>query len=151
MTGRDTAFFQNVALGNVIREGFTSLFQYGVFDKFPTLQVVILEIGAGWIGYWLDRMDAVYESPIGKSVPLKEKPSFYFKRQCWVSGDPDERSLAGVIPFVGEDRFFWASDFPHADHPPKYIPNLLELVNLIPASARPKILGQNVMKCYGLS
>ena len=151
MTGRDTAFFQNVALGNVIREGFTSLFQYGVFDKFPTLQVVILEIGAGWIGYWLDRMDAVYESPIGKSVPLKEKPSFYFKRQCWVSGDPDERSLAGVIPFVGEDRFFWASDFPHADHPPKYIPNLLELVNLLPASARPKILGQNVLQCYGLS
>lgn len=108
-------------------------------------------IGAGWIGYWLDRMDAVYESPIGKSVPLKEKPSFYFKRQCWISGDPDERSLAGVVPFVGEDRFFWASDFPHADHPPKYIPNLLELVNLLPASARPKILGQNVLKCYGLS
>ncbi len=151
MTGRDTAFFQNVALGNVIREGFTSLFQYGVFEKFPTLQVVILEIGAGWIGYWLDRMDAVYGSPIGKSVPLKEKPSFYFKRQCWISGDPDERSLAGVVPFVGEDRFFWASDFPHADHPPKYIPNLLELVNLLPASARPKILGENVLKCYGLS
>jgi uncharacterized protein len=99
----------------------------------------------------LDRMDAVYESPIGKSVPLQEKPSFYFKRQCWVSGDPDERSLAGVIPFVGEERFFWASDFPHADHPPKYIPNLLELVNLLPVSARPKILGQNVLKCYGLS
>ena len=145
MTGRDTAFFQNVVLGNVIREGFTSLFQYGIFDKFPELRVVILEIGAGWIGYWLDRMDAVYESPIGKSVPLKEKPSFYFKRQCWVSGDPDERSLAGVIPFVGDDRFFWASDFPHADHPPKYLPNLEQLVSLLPESARAKILGKNAV------
>jgi predicted TIM-barrel fold metal-dependent hydrolase len=151
MTGRDTAFFQNVALGNVIREGFTSLFQYGVFDKFPQLRVVVLEIGAGWVGYWLDRMDAVYESPIGKTVPLKEKPSFYFKRQCWVSGDPDERSLAGVIPFVGDDRFFWASDFPHADHPPKYIPNLEQLVQLLPEPSRVKILGKNVLNCYRLN
>ena len=52
-------------------------------------------------------MDAAYDSPLGRSVPLKDKPSDYFRRQCWISGDPDERSLAGVIPYVGEDRFFW--------------------------------------------
>jgi len=150
MTGRDTAFYQNVVLGDTIRAGFTSLFQYGVFDLFPDLRVVILEIGAGWIGYWIERMDAVYESPLGKSVPLKHQPSEYFRRQCWISGDPDERALAGVIPFVGEDRFFWASDFPHADHPPKYIPNLTTLVNLLPESARPKLLGKNVLTCYNL-
>jgi predicted TIM-barrel fold metal-dependent hydrolase len=150
MTGADTAFYQNVILGDVIRAGFTSLFQYGVFDLFPELRVVILEIGAGWIGYWLERMDAIYESPLGRSVALKERPSEYFKRQCWVSGDPDERSLAGVIPFVGEDRFFWASDFPHADHPPDYLANLEELVELLPASARPRVLGRNVLECYGI-
>ena len=150
MTGADTAFYQNVILGDVIRAGFTSLFQYGVFELFPELRVVVLEIGAGWIGYWLERMDATYESPLGRAVPLKERPSEYFKRQCWVSGDPDERSLAGVIPFVGEDRFFWASDFPHADHPPDYLANLEALVELLPASARPKVLGRNVLACYGI-
>lgn len=150
MTGRDTGFFQNVTLGDAIRAGFTSLFQYGVFDLFPELRVIVLEIGAGWIGYWLERMDAVYASPLGKSVPLKHKPSEYFRRQCWVSGDPDERALAGVIPLVGEDRFFWASDFPHADHPPAYVPNLSGLVGLLPVSARAKLLGQNVLNCYGL-
>ena len=150
MTGADTAFYQNVILGDVIRAGFTSLFQYGVFELFPELRVVVLEIGAGWIGYWLERMDATYESPLGRSVPLKERPSEYFKRQCWVSGDPDERALAGVIPFVGEDRFFWASDFPHADHPPDYLANLEALVELLPTSARPKLLGQNVLACYGI-
>ncbi len=151
MTGSDTAFYQNVVLGDAIRAGFTSLFQYGVFDLFPELRVVILEIGAGWVGYWIERMDAVYESPIGKSVPLKHKPSEYFRQQCWASGDPDERAVAGVIPFVGEDRFFWASDFPHADHPPEYISNLIELVHLLPESARPKLLGQNVLTCYRLN
>ena len=151
MTGRDTAFFQNIAGGNVIREGFTTMFQYGVFDLFPELTVIVLEIGAGWIGYWLERMDAAYDSPIGKSVPLKDKPSEYFRRQCYISGDPDERAVAGVIPFVGEDRFFWASDFPHSDHPPDYIPNLIELVSLLPESARDPLLGRNVLECYGLS
>jgi predicted TIM-barrel fold metal-dependent hydrolase len=151
MTDRSTGFFQNVVLGNVIRAGFTSLFQYGVFDLFPELRVVVLEIGAGWIGSWLERMDSVYESPLGKSVPLKNPPSEYFRRQCWISGDPDERSVAGMIPFVGEDRFFWASDFPHNDHPPEYIPNLLELLSLLPESARAGLLGKNVLNCYGLS
>ncbi len=151
MTGADTAFYQNVILGDVIRAGFTSLFQYGVFDLFPELRVVVLEIGAGWIGYWIERMDATYDSPLGRMVPLKERPSEYFRRQCWVSGDPDERALAGVIPFVGEDRFFWASDFPHADHPPDYLANLEELVGLLPPSARSRLLGENVLECYGIA
>jgi predicted TIM-barrel fold metal-dependent hydrolase len=150
MTGKDTAFFQNVTQGNVIREAFTTMFQYGVFELFPALKVIVLEVGAGWVGSWIERMDAAFESPLGASVPLKDKPSTYFSRQCWVSGDPDERAVAGVIPFVGEDRFFWASDFPHADHPPDYLPNLQELLALLPQSARAKLLGTNVMECYGL-
>ena len=150
MTGADTAFYQNVILGDVIRAGFTSLFQYGVFELFPELRVVVLESGASWIGYWLDRMDAVYESPQGAIVRscLKEKPSFYFKRQGWISADPDETTLAGMIPRVGEDRFFWASDFPHPDHAPDYLPNLMKIVRELPESARAGFLGRNVLRAY---
>ena len=43
-----------------VRHQFTTLFDYGVFDKFPRLKVLVLESGGGWIGYWLDRIDAVY-------------------------------------------------------------------------------------------
>ena len=142
----------SVTASDGVRHQFTTLFDYGVFDKFPRLKVVVLESGGGWIGYWLDRIDAVYgHTFIGTRVPLEHKPSDYFRRQCWISGDPDERAVAGVIPFVGEDRFFWASDFPHADHPPDYVPNLERLVAMLPESARPKILGENVRRCYGLN
>src|SRR5205823_5047279 len=79
-----------------VRHAFTSFFQFGVFDKFPRLKVVVLESGAGWIGYWLERMDAVCASPLGRNVPLREKPSFYFRRQCWISCDPDGRRPGGV-------------------------------------------------------
>jgi len=60
------------------------MFQYGLFDRFPQVKVVVLESGAGWAGYLLNRMDAVYDSPLRKTVPLKEKPVVYQK--SWVEG-----------------------------------------------------------------
>jgi predicted TIM-barrel fold metal-dependent hydrolase len=146
------SFFLNVTSADAVRHAFTSLFQYGVFEKFPKLRVAVLESGAGWIGYWLDRMDTVYDSPQG--IParqvLPEKPSFYFRRQCWISGDPDEQSLAAIIPVVGADRFFWASDFPHPDHPPDYVPEVTRLARSLPESARPGFLGENVLRAFGI-
>ncbi len=151
-TSFEYAFFNNVTAPDAVRHAYTSLFQYGVFELFPALRVVILESGASWIGYWLDRMDAVYASPQGMFVRklLPEKPSFYFHRQCWIAADPDETTLAGVIPRVGEDRFFWASDFPHPDHPPEYIPDLMRVVEELPESARAGFLGRNVLDAYGI-
>ncbi|MEE2678657.1 MAG: amidohydrolase family protein [Myxococcota bacterium] len=147
------SFFLNVTSADAVRHAFTSLFQYGVFEKFPQLRVAVLESGAGWVGYWLDRMDTVYTSPQG--IParqvLPEKPSFYFRRQCWISGDPDETALAPIIPLVGSDRFFWASDFPHPDHPPEYVPELARLVQELPEPVRADFLGANVLRAYGVS
>ena len=150
MGGAESTFFINVTAADAVRHAFTTLFQFGVFDLFPELRVVVLESGASWIGYWLDRMDAVYSSPQGMVVRqrLREPPSAYFRRQCFISGDPDEQTLAAVIPLVGEDRFFWASDFPHPDHPPDYIANLTRLVEALPESARAGLLGANVLRAY---
>ncbi len=145
-------FFHNVTAGDAVRHAFTSLFQYGVFGRFPGLKVIVLESGAGWIGYWLDRMDTMYGTIQGAPVRelLPELPSHYFRTQCWISGDPDEKSLAAVIPTVGEDRFFWASDFPHPDHPPDYVPELERLLAALPPSARPGLLGDNARSAYRL-
>jgi predicted TIM-barrel fold metal-dependent hydrolase len=151
MTSIRFSFFINVTASDAVRHAFTSMFQFGVFDLFPELQLVVLESGASWIGYWLDRMDSVYEMPQGKTVPLKEAPSHYFRRQCWISGDPDERTLAAIIPLVGQDRFFWASDFPHPDHPPEYVGRMGRIVEALPEEARAGLLGRNVLAAYGLS
>ena len=128
---------------------FTTLFSFGVFDKFPELKVIVLESGAGWIGYWVDRMDALYEVPLNRP-PLKETPSHYIRTRCWFSADPDERALAGLMRFIGEDRFFWASDFPHQDHGRGYMKELRGMLAEMPASAAAKIAGQNVAKLYGI-
>src|SRR5437762_1223473 len=89
--------------------------------QWPTCHWVIQRRPPGWIQYWLDRMDAVYDSVMGRSVPLKERPSFYFRRNVWVSADPDEKSLPAMVDLCGSDRFFWATDFPHPDHTGNYI------------------------------
>jgi predicted TIM-barrel fold metal-dependent hydrolase len=146
---RNQLFFINATASDAIRHGFTSFFQYGTFDKFPEFKLVLLEVGSGWISYWLDRLDAIYNSAAGRTVPLKEKPSFYFKRQCWISADPDEHALPAMVDLVGGDRFFWASDFPHYDHTGNYIHELEEMADKLPADARAKILGENVMRVYG--
>jgi hypothetical protein len=42
--------------------------QYGTFEKSPKLKIVVFEVGAGWASYSLDRMDAVYDSVIGRTL-----------------------------------------------------------------------------------
>ena len=126
------------------------MFQWGLFDRFPQIKVILLESGAGWIGAALDRMDTTYETSLGDNVPLKEKPSVYFKRQCWISGDPDERALAHIIEYVGNDRFFWATDYPHFDHPGNYMEELEELVAPLSETARNNLLGDSVAQVYDI-
>jgi predicted TIM-barrel fold metal-dependent hydrolase len=83
-------------------------------------------------------------------VPLKEKPSFYFRRQCWISADPDEKALAYLIEYIGADKFFWATDYPHDDHTQGYIQALEQLVAPLSERARRGILGDNVAQVYNL-
>ena len=126
------------------------LFQWGLFDRFPDVKVVLLESGAGWIGAALDRMDTTFETTLGDGVPLKEKPSVYFRRQCWISGDPDERALAHIVEYVGNDKFFWATDYPHFDHPGNYMEELEDLVTPLSETACNNLLGDSVARVYNL-
>ncbi|MCS5681080.1 MAG: amidohydrolase family protein [Actinomycetota bacterium] len=140
----------SVTASDGVRQQFTTMFDYGVFDKFPELKVVVLEAGGGWIGYWLDRIDAVYAHTfVGTRVPLEMKPSEYFMRQVWISCDPDERTIPALAERFGYDRFLWASDFPHADHTPEYVHDLNELVAMFPAEQRRSFIGDNARNLFG--
>jgi len=141
----------SVQASDGVRHQFTTLFDYGVFDKFPRLKVLVLESGGGWIGYWLDRIDAVYgHTFIGQRVPLDHKPSDYFRERVWISCDPDERTIPALAARFGVERFMWASDFPHADHTPEYVDDLEELAGAFTESDRTKFLGDNARQLFEL-
>jgi predicted TIM-barrel fold metal-dependent hydrolase len=141
----------SVAASDGVRHQSTTLFDYGVFDKFPSLKVLVLESGGGWIGYWLDRIDAVYgHTFIGERVPLEHRPSDYFRERIWISCDPDERTIPALAERFGVERFLWASDFPHADHTPEYVDDLNELAAMFGESDRRKFLGDNARALFGI-
>ncbi len=141
----------SVQASDGVRHQFTTLFDYGVFDKFPKMKFLVLESGGGWIGYWLDRIDAVYSHTfIGQKVPLEHKPSDYFRERIWISCDPDERTIPSLAARFGVERFLWASDFPHADHTPEYVHDLNELVASFPEDQQSKFIGGNARKLFGL-
>ena len=89
----------------------------GVCERFPAAKFMFLEANGGWLVPWLERLDHhAQEVPVGRAVAAM-LPSEYFRRQCWISFDPDESMLAFTAnsPLVGADRIVWASDYPHPD------------------------------------
>ena len=149
---KELRLLASVTASDGVRQQFTTLFDYGVFDRFPSLKIVVLESGGGWIGYWLDRIDAVYgHTFIGTRVPLEHKPSDYFRERVWISCDPDERTIPALAQRFGADRFMWASDFPHADHTPEYINDLDELASEFDDVARRQFLGDNARSLYRIT
>lgn len=144
-------WYLQLMFAQAVQQAFSSFFLYATFDRFPRLKVVLLESGAGWLPYWMDRMDNFYKGPLRVTMSLRDLPSLYVLRQCWIAADPDERSLPAVVEALGEDRLLWASDFPHSDHAGDYMEELEEsLCRLEPAAAQ-RIRGENAARLYGLS
>ncbi len=130
---------------------FTTLFNDGFFDLYPQLKVVLVEGMSGWIAQWLERLDHKYPY-LNHTLPrpLKQRPSDYFRRQCWISADPDEKTIPTMMGLVGEEKFVWGSDFPHAEGYAHPVVELQETIAGLSESAQQKILGGNAARLYNL-
>ncbi len=89
----------------------------GLFDRYPTLRMGVLECGFGWLPFWARRLDeqAVY---VGGIAPLKHKPSEYMASGrffCSIEHHEGEDMFAHVTQFLGEDMLMYASDYPHSE------------------------------------
>jgi predicted TIM-barrel fold metal-dependent hydrolase len=144
-------WFLQLMFSQAVQQAFSTFFLHGTFDRFPDLRLVVLEAGAGWIGFWMDRMDAMFAGALRLTMPLRDLPSSYVRRQVWISADPDERALAAIVPYVGADRFVWASDYPHSDHTGGYLDHVHALARLLPDEpSRRALLGGNAAALYGI-
>jgi predicted TIM-barrel fold metal-dependent hydrolase len=135
-------------LRSIVQQAFISFVALGTLDRFPDLKVGILEAGSGWIGAMLDRLDAVdFAMRRGSGAPSATE---YFRRQCFVSGDPDETVAPYTIDKVGAHCFMWATDYPHPDHPHTWVDDLTAYAEVLSPETRAKVLGDNVKRIYGL-
>jgi predicted TIM-barrel fold metal-dependent hydrolase len=128
------------------------LIAFGVLERHPALRVVFLESGGGWAPFWLDRLDEQAES-FGDFCPeLRMAPSEYFARQCWISYEVDEHTLAVLAPLIGEHRIVWGSDYPHHDATfPGAVDALRRTMAPLPEAVQTRILGANATELYGLA
>ncbi|MHB8669126.1 MAG: amidohydrolase family protein [Acidimicrobiales bacterium] len=151
----DNMFFTQAIANPVdMMTAMTFLIGGGVCERFPDLRLVFLEANGGWVVPWLERLDH-HAKEFFWDVPwLKMKPSEYFRRQCWISFDPDESTLAftATSPLCGADRIIWASDFPHPDAKfPGTTAELTEAIESLSLADQRRIAGENAVELYDLS
>jgi predicted TIM-barrel fold metal-dependent hydrolase len=134
-----------ITLGHLL----TALMGRAVFERYPNLRVVLGESGIGWIPYVLDRMDFEYEDQY-RDLPLKMKPSEYWRRQCKATFQYD-RIGTKLIDDMGVETLMWGSDYPHPDgvwpESEKYIS---EQFKDLPEDVVRKITCENAGRFYGL-
>ena len=68
-----------------------------------------------------------------------------------ISADPDETLTAPVVAHLGDDYVVWASDYPHLDASFGVVQELRERIASLPRASQRKVLGENVLRFYGLS
>ncbi len=142
------AWGEAIWLRSIVQQALISFFSLGTLDRFPNLRLGVLEAGSGWIGAMLDRLDAFSESlNLSGARPTATE---YFRRQCFISGDPDETAAPHIIDHVGADCFMWATDYPHPDHPHTWVDDLTRYAEVLSPETRAKVLGDNVKRIYRL-
>src|SRR5260370_1709993 len=90
----------------------------GGFDRFPRLRVGFMEGGAGWLPYWMERLDEHFEKLQPQWPDLQRKPSEIIKsEQFALSCETEEETLPDVLRHLGESPGMYASDYSPSDCP----------------------------------
>jgi uncharacterized protein len=125
----------------------------GVCERFPGAKFIFLEANGGWLVPWLERFDHHCRKYHWEVRDLSMLPSEYFRRQCWISFDPDESMLAFTAnsPLCGADRIIWASDYPHPDAKfPGVTEELAEALEGLTPEQQRAITSESAIALYGI-
>lgn len=118
----------------------------GVFERHPTLTLLLAEVGCGWLPYLYreidDRISPTAQLFLGKwSLPLK--PSEYLARN--VRATPldggNDRPLAQIMDALPEDMIVFSSDFPHFEGFTDPMGHYRDLLAELPQARRDRFMG----------
>ncbi len=133
-----------------------SLIFEGVFERFPTLKVALIELGWSWAVPYCWRLDSAYAKLRDEVPHLARKPSEYVRDHVWFTTQPieeperreDTESVYQMFEEAGfADRLMYSSDYPHWDFDSPY-----ESVPVtFPIERRRRMLGQNASKLFKIA
>jgi predicted TIM-barrel fold metal-dependent hydrolase len=128
----------------------TNLIFSGVLERFPSLKVVSVESGVGWIPFLLEALDyQIGEAADSTRQLLSMKPSDYFRRQVYACFWFEESGVRNAIDAVGPDHILFETDFPHPTclYPDGVTHALASLADLDPSVQR-KLFQDNAAELY---
>jgi len=128
-----------------------SLIWFGVVERFPELRIVHVEADAGWLPYWLQRMEQHVDFSGNAEHPeLRLRPTEYFLRNFFVAARGDERTLPAAVQLVGDRNLLFNTDYPHPDGTwPWGMKSLAE--QPIPDESKRRIFWDNAARAFGLA
>ena len=138
-----------------VRMSVADMILYGVFDRYPRLQVGAVEYELSWVPHFLERLDYGYtQRPLSASAyRLKENmlPSGYFHRNVFVGFQEDAKGIKDRR-IIGVDNLLWGSDYPHQESTfPRSQQILSEILSECTAEEKAKIYCENASRVYHLN
>ena len=125
----------------------------GILDRFPKLQVAVIDAGAGWLPQCGELLDWNYRfarftpNSFGK---IRYQPSDYIRRQVKVTVK-DERSTIESRHDVGVGALMWSSNYPNSTSSwPTSRLAIEQQFREVPKDERRRMLGENCAELYGV-
>jgi predicted TIM-barrel fold metal-dependent hydrolase len=142
----------HTGMAQIFQAQAVSLVCEGVFARFPSLRVILMEGGFAWMPALMWRLDRSWKH-LGAETPwLERPPSAIMREHLYLTTQPMEEPeqaahLLQVIAALGSDQMLlFATDYPHWDFdaPSQAFPVTL------PRDLERKIMGENACSLYVL-
>jgi predicted TIM-barrel fold metal-dependent hydrolase len=130
-----------------------SMIYGGVFERFPTLTLLLAEVGTGWLPFLFREIDD-RTSPVAELFcgpwRLPMKPSEYLARN--VRATPldggNDRPLAKIIEELPDDMIVFSSDFPHFEGFADPMGHYAQVLDGVPQERRERFFGGSIADVY---
>lgn len=122
----------------------------GVFDRHPSLKLVMTEVRGDWLPPTLRHLDATFEQ-YRDDIPARRKPTDIWHEQCLVSLSFVHKSEVDMRHEIGIETIFFGRDYPHAEGTwPNTADWLSDAFAGVPEDELRLILGENAIRVLGL-
>jgi predicted TIM-barrel fold metal-dependent hydrolase len=128
----------------------TQFVESGVFDRFPALQLVLVEVDSSWTPYLREQMDDRFQRANPATRPdIKRLPSEYFTDSIATTFITDPYAIVNRH-YVGLSQMMWSSDYPHGGSDwPESRAAIDRYFDGVPEGERHQILAGNALRIYG--
>lgn len=131
----------------------------GVFERFPTLKLILTEQGTDWVNPALDRMQHFYQQMrsgrVGElGIPAEavgsRSPEEIFNDNIWIGASFPAPSDAQRMLELGVGNFMWGSDYPHNEACwPYSTKSLQRSFSTWDSADMTRVLAENAAQVYG--